>query len=1157
MHKIYVHLLLLFFSSQLIAQNREGYNLLWKIEKENSTKQGYLFGTAHIKNDVAFDFSDSVLVAFEKCDILAVEVSLDDYLKLYSKNRKKDNGKEINPLKNELSKEDYDKLKLKVKSDLDFNLEDLKSISPLIIRRLFSERYNQSDDNLLTLDNYLYDVAKGQGMEVVGLEDPDFGIRGPHGFNSDLEKEIFVKEFIEDENPVKRNKRNIKQELLAYDRFLETYYQGNVDSLYNMYYASVKGFDDPYDVAERNELMVNRLDSLFESGNIFAAVGAAHLAGEKGMITLLREKGYKLSPVQASFSDLVDDYKSKFKETAGYTLGSIPQGYRIRLKGKPAETPIPNSNLKMYLYTDLKTDKVNLVMSVESPDVTLDDELIIDAMIENVAARTNGTVEGKKEINHNGRRGFRVTVNAAGASNLMYIFRLKSRVYVFGEVNPYRKHTRSEERKFLKTIELFDFTRESSDWGEVENETHAFKAWLPSNYQFIEREFPMEYGEEGSLKLTVYSALTPDQSSFIFYVYSYSPGYAIEADTTMYDILEEVVYEQYRVEKVSDKPIVMGPYTGRGMVFSNSGNLIKMNLIVRGNKTYALVTQGSDTSSTNSVNFFNNFSFLPLEDKIEFKDYSSPNERFQLRLPNDDNTYDKEEYLLMTGVDSVETYSFMDEGHHIYTNVLEYHFGEYSYFKDMEALKDYFYDDTSNYASWSDTMVTDGQFPYYEIVYKEKGVSYFNRERIIPSGSIIYQLQVLVGNELEPDAVDEIFNSFKPLITGKFDLKSKKTSKLIEAIYSSDSTTAANARSALWGYEFDSTEIELIYKVVSNPGDLDTAWRSSIISSFIGSFSDVNDERTQAFLTTYYDSCSETSIKSGILRVLGELATIDSADFYLSRLLNAGEGYHYPGFFYDSVVNVKTHMSTIVKALSNENVSNNMIMVLNFYMVNDSAFINFLGDYKDDLKQHYLNLLGKQVLDSINYSNGYEISTTLHLLSQLGGLPSEQSATAELLKIDFYDLKAAAAAELIGLGAKVKRKAIKKLLEQKDEALSFVSYLQALNKEDILNDFLDQRELVELFIFSELAYEGYYGQDVELVELVETNIKGEDVRVYFFTFKDDHDEGSWLAASGMQPQDGSLNFTQDYTDIWLGEYKPSEFEAVKADILNNVLPGLE
>ena len=48
----------------------------------------------------------------------------------------------------------------------------------------------------------------------------------------------------------------------------------------------------------RNQKWVEKLDGLLPGRSMLVAVGAGHLPGKKGVINLLREAGYTVTPVQ-------------------------------------------------------------------------------------------------------------------------------------------------------------------------------------------------------------------------------------------------------------------------------------------------------------------------------------------------------------------------------------------------------------------------------------------------------------------------------------------------------------------------------------------------------------------------------------------------------------------------------------------------------------------------------------------------------------------------------------------------------------------------------------------------------------------------------------------------------------------------------------------
>jgi len=60
--------------------------------------------------------------------------------------------------------------------------------------------------------------------------------------------------------------------------------------------AALKNFEQAL-IVKRNKIMSLRAKPIIEKGNMFMAVGALHLPGPDGLVTLLRKAGYKLSVV--------------------------------------------------------------------------------------------------------------------------------------------------------------------------------------------------------------------------------------------------------------------------------------------------------------------------------------------------------------------------------------------------------------------------------------------------------------------------------------------------------------------------------------------------------------------------------------------------------------------------------------------------------------------------------------------------------------------------------------------------------------------------------------------------------------------------------------------------------------------------------------------
>ena len=77
------------------------------------------------------------------------------------------------------------------------------------------------------------------------------------------------------------------------------YADADIQALYEIAYKGLKKLENGeyYLMELRNHKWIPRIESLINDKSTFIAVGAGHLGGMTGLINLLRNKGYKLTPV--------------------------------------------------------------------------------------------------------------------------------------------------------------------------------------------------------------------------------------------------------------------------------------------------------------------------------------------------------------------------------------------------------------------------------------------------------------------------------------------------------------------------------------------------------------------------------------------------------------------------------------------------------------------------------------------------------------------------------------------------------------------------------------------------------------------------------------------------------------------------------------------
>jgi uncharacterized protein YbaP (TraB family) len=80
---------------------------------------------------------------------------------------------------------------------------------------------------------------------------------------------------------------------------LEVYQKQHLDELQHLL-DQEPGFSDTKEVMldNRNKNWVIQLREILPEKNIFIAVGAGHMVGENGLISLLKKEGYTLRPIE-------------------------------------------------------------------------------------------------------------------------------------------------------------------------------------------------------------------------------------------------------------------------------------------------------------------------------------------------------------------------------------------------------------------------------------------------------------------------------------------------------------------------------------------------------------------------------------------------------------------------------------------------------------------------------------------------------------------------------------------------------------------------------------------------------------------------------------------------------------------------------------------
>lgn len=261
-----------------------GQSLLWKVSGKKMKAPSYLYGTIHIQDARVASFDTTVLNALNRCEAFAMEVLLDEInMRGIQKAMMMLEGKYLNTL---LSTEDFALLDSICKAKLGISAIFMNGMKPFFVSSTL-EQLDLRQDAEDALDLFLLKKAREYGKVCYGLEEYMDQIRAIDA--------ISLKEQADMLSQMLHDTAQVSQD---FEDMLEAYLRFELDSLAAMTQdtALPKKFEKVL-VSDRNVTMVKRFLTISGEHTVFCAVGAAHLAGTKGIIALLRKKGYTVEPV--------------------------------------------------------------------------------------------------------------------------------------------------------------------------------------------------------------------------------------------------------------------------------------------------------------------------------------------------------------------------------------------------------------------------------------------------------------------------------------------------------------------------------------------------------------------------------------------------------------------------------------------------------------------------------------------------------------------------------------------------------------------------------------------------------------------------------------------------------------------------------------------
>ncbi len=269
--------------------------LLWKVTGNNLKKPSYIFGTHHLIPASYLDSIQGVYKCFNNCDVVVGEVIINsvDAGDVILKKALLPKDKTI---RDYVTDEEYKLIDNELNNILKIKLSKLSTLKPyylLMMYELESYKNIMKNEDEIQIDSYFQLVANDKNKSVVGLETIDKQLELLYD-SIDLNRQAQM--LVE----TVRNKDSIKNDVLLLEKL---YKAGDLDGLLALAgkennISDLNSTEYRMFVDDCNANWAKQLPLLMEKNSCFIAVGAMHLAGDKGILQLLRKFGYVVKPVE-------------------------------------------------------------------------------------------------------------------------------------------------------------------------------------------------------------------------------------------------------------------------------------------------------------------------------------------------------------------------------------------------------------------------------------------------------------------------------------------------------------------------------------------------------------------------------------------------------------------------------------------------------------------------------------------------------------------------------------------------------------------------------------------------------------------------------------------------------------------------------------------
>lgn len=1068
--KTYVFSFLLFAAfSKSYAQEPTKYSLLWEISGNGIKKPSYLFGSMHLKDKRIFNFSDSVMKAMDASSAFVMEVHPDSVNKSYF-----DEGKE-KVIKRDvlklLSSAQIDTLMKRFKAKNGFQADSATLNNPLLISALMKPDYAKPDDMPSFVDAYLYGIARTLKKKIFGLEKIEDQMELLYEDDEDI-LALF------DDN---EQQKNYVEEMIA------IYAKGNIYEMYD-FLKGEEGLADTDNLIARNVVMVNGMKELFKTETVFTVVGAAHLLGDKGIITLLQKEGYKVRAVNSTFTGAAKNYQIDYAKMDWYHHKDPTYNYNINFPSLPARK-FQKGTSAVTVYSDISTETIfTATASFTGPITVVNAERYLDTVARTYAESEGLEMISQKKIVKDGIAALELEAKTKSKFVRTIIQYNNSQFFTVSVEGPKNNLHDYFGNHFL---ESFHSTKpiaiSTNNWVEHKNVVGAFSVKMPLKPEELKKEVANPSYPDYPYQINMY--LATDQVKLINYILRYN-----DFPSGLYLADLPAVFESLTKPFEGKAEIISGPikifkdgYEGRSVEMLMQGYHMEAQMFVRGNRTYMLLKQNLNGAQKPEEDpFFSSFKFekyvpsttLPFAvGNLKVQMPSKP-----LTMPSDDDN--------QGAIQDTKLYYAVNHNTGGVYGLQSAKISKYARYKSLDTLYKTLLEglkgEADSLIKMEDILV--GGIKAKQYTAKDTLAGTEKKLRIwIDKDQFYYQTTLTSKEEITGKQSLDFFNNinYTPH-TSTSDLFSSKADLIMSDLKSKDTTIFKAAFNALEYYKFDRDELPSIYKALKLAyADDTTAY--GVRGTLIDHLKALKNESTVPFLKELFQGKNPAVIRA---KALSEIPDIDSTayDWYFKNLietppLKITDYWRLFRPLADSISYTSKHLEALLPLMKDDGYRTQILTIVSQMLGDENKAL-----YQDLINTNKEKIVANAIADIDEYitkpndfpSNVYSY---LNILTKLALKPLADEFTNKVFKLDSsVYLHTMALATRIKLNLPLDPKM---LSAQLDSLSTRYEIMQAYNTagrlKEVPSKYRKHDEFGKLLVYNYSNEEDYYAQEIKLL----------------------------------------------------------------------------